>query len=306
MTHTTDISIVIPVYNSAATLNELLREIHDSMNNYSFEVILVDDGSRDGSWNVLEHLKKQYVSTVTAVKLSRNSGQHAAIICGIGYAKGKFIVTMDDDLQHPPKEIPKLIVKQLDSGADVVYGSYIDKRHPYWRNAGSWFVRKSSQVVAGNTPSGSSFRLIRKEVADHLKGHLHSGFIFIDEILHWYTRKIEHVQVEHHERRKGRSTYTRLKLFNLYMDLLINYTAVPLKIMTWSGFFISAITFLFGLKFIYNKIMFGSKPGFTATIVAILFSTSILVLCMGIIGQYLYKLYLIQNKRPSYLIEKVI
>lgn len=302
------LSVVIPVYNSANTLQRLVEELNSALkDNCSYELILVDDGSSDQSWIVLEKVKQAYPEHLTAIRLSRNFGQHNAIACGIGFAKGDFILTMDDDLQHPPSEITKLLAHQKETQTDVVYGDYIDKRHESWRNAGSWFLRKSSTLSTGNHQRASSFRLIRRELAVKAISHLQGGFIFIDEILHWYTASITSTPVQHHQRREGRSAYSFAKLLRIYFDIVVNYSAIPLRWMTYIGLFSAFITFLLGVRFIYNKLMHGSSvAGFTATIVAILFSTSILMLCMGIIGQYLYKLYQIQNKRPPFSIERIL
>ena len=302
------LSIVIPVFHSEEMLEDLYSEISKSLDGkINFEVIFVDDGSRDGSWNILEKLKQKFPSKITAVRFTKNFGQHIALACGFGFAKGDFIVTMDDDLQHPPAEIPKLIARQKETGADVVYGEYEVKQHAAWRNAGSWMVKKSSKVTEGHTGMGSSFRLLTKSLAEKITLHLQTSFVFIDEIIHWHTGRIASVPVEHHPRKKGKSHYTGKKLVSLYFDLVINYSAMPLKLMTFIGMLSSLVTFGFGVRFIYKKIVHGSAvPGFTATIVTILFSTSILMLCMGVIGQYLYKLYQRQNGRPQFTIERVI
>jgi glycosyltransferase involved in cell wall biosynthesis len=301
-----DISIVIPVYNSQQTLPVLYAEIEKAMHGENWEVIFVDDGSRDESWQQLRKIKEQHPERVIAVRLRRNFGQHNALACGFGFARGTLTVTMDDDLQHPPAEIPKLLARARESGADVVYGQYINKQHPGWRNAGSWIMRRSSPYVTGNNGNGSSFRLLKTDIAQKLSTHIQTGFLFIDEVLHWYTSRIVNTPVEHHPRREGKSTYNRIKLLALYTNIVIHYTALPLKLMTWIGLLTSLVTFILGLRFIWMKISHGSVPGFTATIVVILFSTSLLMFCMGIIGQYLYNLYKMQNRRPSYSVEEIL
>jgi glycosyltransferase involved in cell wall biosynthesis len=301
------LSIVVPVYNSAETLEELYARIAGALaGKQVFELLLVDDGSRDNSWATICRLKEKAGEQLKGIRLSRNCGQHHAIVCGFGYAQGNAILTMDDDLQHPPEEIIKLVEKFDSDDADVVYGIYSDKQHSAARNAGSSFVQQSSKMVAGNTGQGSSFRMIRKKTAEQIYTHRHQQHLFIDEVLHWYTTRFAVVSVEHHERKKGRSGYTFSKLAGMYFDILINYTAIPLKLMTWGGLLASIFTFLLGLRFIYLKLVHGSKPGFTATIVAILFSTSLLMFCMGILGQYMYKLYQQQNRRPQFSVDTVI
>lgn len=301
-----ELSIVIPVYNSEASLEELLSEIVAHVKDIAYEVILVDDGSKDGSWKKIEGLKEKYSDKLVAVRLAKNFGQHNAIVCGFTFAKGTMILTMDDDLQHPPSEIPKLIEKFRSSGADVIYGIYETKQHGAVRNAGGALARKSSVVTLGNSGLGSSFRLMKKSIADHVVFHRNLAHLFIDEIIHWYTSRFEGVKVEHHERRHGRSGYNFGKLMAIYFDVVINYTAFPLRAMTWLGLISSIITFLLGVRFIYRKLMFDVEPGFTAQIVTILFSTSLLMFCMGVIGQYLHKIYQLQSRRPPYSIHSVL
>lgn len=297
-------SVVIPVYNSASTLMELSERVHAVMSAHgSFELLLVDDGSSDESWNTLKLLKKTHPDTVRIVRLSKNFGQHNAITCGFTLSLGEYVITIDDDLQHPPEEIPKLIARLKETDADVVYGIPKTKRHSAFRVAGSYFTRRSSNMVKGNT-EGSSFRLIRKNVVDQVSSHHNHAMIFIDEILSWYTSLISSVDVEHHARKKGKSGYTNFGLIRLYFDIVINHSAIPLKLMTWIGFLSSVITLLLGLVFIARKFLMKVPIGFTAQIVAILFSASILMMCMGILGQYLYKLFLLQNRKPNFSIRE--
>lgn len=299
------ISIVIPVYNSASMLKDLFAGIHQALEGrYGYEVIFVDDGSRDGSWVKLEELKKAYPDHITAIRLRRNYGQHNALVCGFGFAKGDAVITMDDDFQHPPSEIPLLIEKFLETKVDAVYGIPRNKQHAPIRVFGSYFVRKTSRYAADTIGEGSSFRLLKKSLVEKILEHQHHSFLFVDEIMQWYTGNIATVEVEHHARREGKSGYSFRKLVGLYGNLLVNHTAIPLKLMTWIGLASSIVCFLLGVHFIYRKLMFDVKLGFTAQIVAVLFSASVLMLCMGIVGQYMYKLFLLQNRRPPFSIDK--
>jgi len=297
-------SVVIPVYNSAPTLGELCQRIQETLNSHgSYEIILVDDGSTDGSWKTLKEIQKHSPANIRIVRLSKNFGQHNAITCGFSIAKGEYVITMDDDLQHPPEEIPKLIAKQTETDSDVVYGIPKTRRHSFLRIAGGYFTRRSSNMVKGN-PEGSSFRLIRKVIVEQIGSHQNNAMIFIDEILGWYTSSVATVDVEHHARKNGKSGYSTLGLVRLYFDIVINHSAIPLKLMTWVGFISSVITLFLGIVFIIRKFMMKVPVGFTAQIVAILFSASILMMCMGIVGQYLYKLFLLQNRKPNFSIRE--
>ncbi len=297
-------SVVIPVYNSAPTLGELCKRIQATMSAHGeYEIILVDDGSADESWKTLKEIHKNHSSQIRIVRLSKNFGQHNAITCGFSIAKGDYVITMDDDLQHPPEEIPKLITKQAETDSDVVYGIPKNRKHSILRIAGGYFTRRSSNMVKGN-PEGSSFRLIRSKIVEQIGSHQNNAMIFIDEILSWYTSSVSTVDVEHHARKNGKSGYSTFGLIRLYFDIVINHSAIPLKLMTWIGFLSSVITLLLGIVFIARKFMMKVPIGFTAQIVAILFSASILMMCMGIVGQYLYKLFLLQNRKPNFSIRE--
>ncbi len=302
------LSVVIPVFQSEASLRTLYGEISGALSDFKFEVIFVDDGSTDNSWLVIQELKAVHPDEIKAIRFSRNFGQHYAIACGMSFITGDLVVTMDDDLQHPPKEIVKLYETYKTGKYDLVYGVYADKKHPAWRNAGSTILKEGSKITDNRPGYGSSFRMLNKELSQKIAQHLQSGFLFIDEIVHWYTHRIGSTEVEHHVRRSGKSTYSGIKLTKMYFDIIVNYSAAPLKIMTWIGVLSSITTFILGLRFLLMKLVHPNYvlPGFTATIVAVLFSTSVLMLCMGIVGQYLYKLYQLQNRRPQFQISEIL
>lgn len=303
------ISVVVPVYNSEDTLIELHKRIRDVFHslNSGFELILVDDSSTDKSWEIISQLKSDFPTEINGVKLSKNAGQHNALLCGFHFCKGEYVITMDDDLQHPPEEISKLIQQQRQTDAEVVYGIYKESKHSKVRNFASAFAKKTSVYFSENkTGKGSPFRLLSAGIAEkiRLSGH---QFVYMDEIIHWFTSEVSFVEVDHHPRKSGRSSYGPFKLFSLYIQLMINYTALPLKLMTYGGLILSVISFSFGVFFLIKKIYFNVPvPGYTSLIVAILFSSSLMFICFGIIGQYLYRIYQKQNGKPPYSIRKII
>jgi len=303
-----DYSVVIPVYNSESTLLELFNAIDQVFLKLesNFEVLFVEDGSKDNSWEVLTNLKKQYPEKITAIKLSKNFGQHNATFCGLKHANGNTIITIDDDLQVNPSEILKLINEYSDKNTDLVYGFYANKKHSPFRNLGSKLLKKTGQFFNDSPGEGSSFRIFSKDLATKILEHA-QNFVFIDELLLWYTDEISFVKVEHQKRKNHRSGYSNFKLIKLTANLLIYYSALPLKIMIWGGFISSIISFLFGIYFIVKKIFFHHVPmGYTSIIVAILFSTSLIIFSLGIIGEYLNRIYMVQNKKPPYSIKKIL
>lgn len=307
MTNNLNINIVIPVYNSAQTLHELVDRIAKTMVTYQYTLILVDDGSKDASWEKLEEIKSIHQKTVVAIRLARNFGQHNALICGFGFCKGDVVITMDDDLQHPPEEIPKLIEKYMERNPDLVYGEYINRQQDLISATGSYIFSKSSNIVADKVGRGSSFRLMRADIVKKLCENHRQNFYFIDEVISWYTSYIEFVPVEHHPRKVGVSGYTKRKKMLTYFDTMINYSAAPLKWMTYIGIAGSVTTFLIGMYFIVKRLFFSvSVEGFTATIVTILFTSSVILLCFGIIGQYMYRILQYQNRKPPFSIKKIV
>ena len=307
MSFPVNFSVVVPVFNSEPSLEELfegLRSVFDARQ-ASFEAIFVDDYSRDGSWDILKKLKGQYPDLITAVRLSKNFGQHNATMCGLGFSKGEFVITIDDDLQTPPSEIPKLIEVRKSTHADLVYGIYKIKKHSAIRNLGSKSLKKTSKILHNSPGEGSSFRMI---TADLIKKILHhqQNFIFPDEILLWYTDDIEFTEVQHCVRKYNQSGYSTRKLLKLLTNILLYYTMIPLKFLIYGGFTISLITLFYGIYFIIKKLVFHVPLGYTSLIVAILFSTSIILFSLGVIGEYLSRIYQVQNRKPPHSIKKVL
>lgn len=304
---TPEYSIIIPVYNSEATLEELFLRTKTIFNalGSSFEVIFVDDSSQDNSWEILKTIKDANPEHITAIRLSKNFGQHNAVFCGIEHAQGSILITIDDDLQIPPEEIPKLISVFKDKDADLVYGYFGKKKHSLLRNFGSYFIKKSSRILMHSPGEGSSFRLITSELAGNILKH-NQHFMYIDELLLWYTGNIAFIEVNHQKRTSHRSGYSTWKLIKLSANIVIYYTAVPLRIMTYGGFILSVLSFVLGVKFIISKLVHDVPLGYTSLIVAILFSTSIIMLCLGLIGEYLTRIYQVQNKKPPYSIRKIL
>lgn len=300
-------SVVVPVFNSQDSLRELFTGIHDVFEgmNATFEVIFVDDCSRDTSWEIVSALKSEYPDLIKGIRLSKNFGQHNATLCGLTFARGEFILTIDDDLQIDPVEIPKLIQTQSETDCDLVYGRYRNKKHSRIRNAGSQSLKSGSKALHDGPGEGSSFRLIKGELARQALLH-QQNFIFLDEIFYWYTDDIRFVEVVHLPRKYKQSGYSFTKLLKLMANLVLYYTMLPLKFLVYGGFLISLITFIVGLQFIIKKMAYNVPLGYTSLIVAILFSTSIILFSIGVLGEYLSRIYQIQNRKPPYSIKKVI
>lgn len=300
-----DYSVVIPVYNSQGSLEELHARLEETLKKLTndYEIIFVDDFSADESWKVLTQIKNANDSTVKILRFAKNYGQHNALLCGFRYCSGDRIFTIDDDLQHAPEDMMLLVERMDSSDADLVYGIGGDK-HSVGRRVGSAMYKKGAKYIDGKYGQGSSYRLIDSKLINKVIGHK-QHFIHVEELLHWHTECIELVQVRHFKRKSGKSGYTPFRIFKQVVNTSLNYSDWPLKVMVWGGAFFSFLSFMMGLYFIIKKIAFGVKiHGFTALIVAVFMSASLILLCLGIIGKYLSNIYVILNDKPAYSVKE--
>lgn len=299
-----DLSIVVPVYNSSKTLCELVerltRTIEATSKNY--EIVLVDDGSRDDSWIVIQSLMARYGKNMVAVQLMRNYGQHNALMCGLGLTRGEFVVTLDDDLQNPPEEIPKLLGYINERDLDLVYGCPSNRNHAAWRNVGANIVWHFYRTIFRNPVTPTPFRIMRYQLA-HSVLFYDLNFTYLDGLLAWCTSRIGGVDVDHHARVRGGSGYSLGKLLALALNLYTNFSLVPLQIVGGLGVFTAASGFVMGFYYLFQY--FASNiavPGFASTIIAILILGGAQLLALGVMGEYLGRLHLNVNRKPQYVI----
>lgn len=302
-----ELSIVIPVYNSSGSLRPLttrllaaLEELH-----VTYEIIFVDDGSRDRSWDVLQEIQAEHSDRVICLQLMRNFGQHNALMCGFRHTQGRFVVTLDDDLQNPPEEIGKLLNAIRSQTLDVVYGAPDRRKHRTWRNLGSWMVNVVYRTMFKTQVSISSFRIIRREVLEATFSYS-LNYTFVDGLLAWNSQRIGEVTVEHHPRKIGRSNYSVPKLVVLALNLFSNFSLLPLQAVSLAGFVIAFTGLLAGayyvLQFLLSNI---AVSGYASTIVSILVLGGVQLLSLGMIGEYLGRLHLNVNRKPQYTIRNV-
>lgn len=300
-------AVIVPVYNSEDSLEELFQRLEKTFVAIAAEfiVVFIDDYSKDNSWKVVSELQSQNPENIIAIQLSKNFGQHNAILCGLSFADGRDVITIDDDLQIPPEEINALIDKKASTQADVIYGIFDEKKHSTLRNIGSYLTGKIFQYFASTPGKGSSFKLISGNIAQKLM-QTNQNLIYLDEALSWFTEKIEFVQVKHEERKNGSSGYSFFKLFFFTLNLITSYTSFPLRMMTYFGLLSSLVCVGFVGYFIYMKYTYGSELGFTALITAIFLSTGLILFSLGIIGEYIRRLYSTQYKKPPYSIRTIL
>jgi undecaprenyl-phosphate 4-deoxy-4-formamido-L-arabinose transferase len=299
-------SVIIPVYNSSESLRELCGRTHSTLKKMTndFEIILVDDYSSDGSWNELAKLKTEFSENVKIVRLAKNYGQHNAIFCGFKYATGEYVITIDDDLQNHPEDIVVLIEEIKNTNLDLVYGIDKSNKNAPIRKASGDVWKKISKNLEGGLGEGSSFRIFNSSLLNKIMNH-NQHFIFLDELLFWYTNFIGFVPVKRVPRKYGATGYSPFIMFKFISSITVFYGTWPLKLMTYGGAFISAISFLIGSFFLWKKFYLGANvPGFTGIIVAISFSTSVILISFGIIGKYLNNIYVVLNNKPTYSVKE--
>ncbi len=294
----------MPAYNSELSLPELIRRLHPVFDAIAsdYELILVDDGSRDGSWRVIENLARDN-SWVRGVRLRRNYGQYNAVLCGIRLARHELTVTLDDDLQHPPEEIPKLLDK-LTPEIDVVYGTAARETHGLWRDMASQVTKLALQSAMGApiARKAGPFRLFRTAIRDAFAGY-DGPYVAVDALLTWGTTRFTAVDVRHAARTLGKSNYTFRKLVVHAVNMITSFSTLPLQVASLTGFFFTVLGTL-ALIFVAAKYFIegGSVPGFSFLASTIAIFSGAQLFSLGIIGEYLARVHARTMQHPSYSI----
>lgn len=301
-------SIIIPVFNSERTLAELCSRLHHVLNSLGerHEIILIDDASKDRSWLELESIEKK-IPNIKLIQLLRNVGQFRAIMCGFNHASGNFILTMDDDLQNPPEEIPKLIqAMQADEDMDCIIGVPREKKHSCVRRWGSALLNVIHSFVL-NKPIDlrmSSFRIIRRTIVQEMIKNK-SVNVTLGPLLLLTTRRISNVVVLHQERKYGSTNYGLLRILKTFLDNILNYTTLPLYLVGFSGILISLMSFGFATYVVLRKLYSGfSISGWASLITMISFFSGLILFSLGIIGEYLIRIIRELGTESQFIIRK--
>ncbi len=299
--------MVVPAYNSELSLPELVRRTQAVLESHAsrYEMILVDDASRDGTWDVIRDLVHQY-RWVRGVHLMRNYGQHNALLCGIRRARYELTVTIDDDLQHPPEEISRLL-EQLSATKDVVYGTPTAEQHGLWRDLASQITKFTLQSAMGSTIArkAGAFRLFRTKLRDAFAGY-DGPYVSIDVLLTWATTRFAAVEVRHDPRRLGKSNYTFKKLLTHALNMVTGFSTWPLQLASLLGFFLTVVGTCVLLYVVIHYLIYGGVvPGFSfiASMVAIFSGAQLFAL--GIMGEYLARMHARSMQHPVYAIGEV-
>jgi len=302
-----DVSIVVPVYGGSAALPELCSRLDAAMRTagLDYEVILVDDRGQTEAWSVISTVAARHPQ-VRGLRLGRNFGQHAATICGISYARGKWIVTMDDDLEHPPESVPALLAAGNDD-YPLIYGVFEKRTHATYRNLSSELMRRMlKRAFPDLNEDYCSFRAIHAPLAKQLDRF---GFNrpYIDGMLSWLTSSTRSVNVPHEQRQHGESTYTMRKLLSHAANIFVTFSYLPLRIATFGGAMLAGISFLYLLYVIYGRLS-GSiaNPGYASLMSVVLFACGIQLLILGVVGEYVGRLMGATFRRPVYVVDSEV
>lgn len=303
----TSLSIIIPVFNSEKTIGNLVEELIKELDSlFKLEIILVNDNSADSSEDVCISLFEKYKNVVKFYSLSKNVGEHSAVLAGLNKVTGDYAVIMDDDFQNPISEVVKLVNTALDNEYDVVYSYYDKKKHNVFRNMGSWLNDKVANIML-KKPKGlylSSFKILNKFLVDEIVKYK-APFPYIDGLILQITDKIGKVEVEHHGRNEGRSGYTLKKLISLWLNMFTNFSILPLRASIILGFVFASIGIVLGVHSVIEKLLNPDLPiGFASIFVSISIFGGIQLIMLGMVGEYIGRIFLSMNKKPQYTIRK--
>lgn len=300
-----NLSVVIPVYNGQHTIGELVERLGRVLPGISnsYEIVLVCDGSPDNSWQLIEQLASRH-PWVRGIDLMRNYGQHNALLCGVRAARYEVIVTMDDDLQHPPEEIPLLLAK-LQEGCDVVFGIPKKMPHSWWRNATSTITKNMVGYIMGNKDIRdiSSYRAFRTHIRKAFE-YYRGPDLLLDVLLTWGTNRFGTVPVEESPRTLGTSNYNLVKLVKMALTLLTGYTTLPLRFASILGFLFTLIGLFVLIYLLVTYFALGSIPGFSFLASTIIIFSGVQLFALGIIGEYLARIFDRSYGRPTYQVLK--
>ena len=297
------LSVIIPVYNSQSTIQLLVERLQTTLSTISFEIVMVNDNSRDNSEKICQQLADQY-SNVRFISLRRNYGEFNAVMCGLNWAYGEYCVMIDDDFQNPPEEIFKLLDVAEKGNYDVVYTYYEKKQHSVRRNLGSKLVNWITGYLL-NKPKDlylSSFKLIKQEVVQEIIKY-QGPYPYIDGLIFRITNHIGTVQVSHLKREEGSSNYTWRKLISLFLNILFCYSSLPIRVFMPIGVSLFGLGFLL-LVFLFGQWIIGPDPkGWQVVTAAFIFIGGIQCTLLSVLGEYIGKSFMAQSGQPQYVIK---
>jgi len=301
------LSVVVPVYRGARSIGDVVHALAQLHIEGGHEVILVNDGSPDDSGEVCRELVARTDLPVTLIDLARNFGEHNAVMAGLRHARGDFVITMDDDLQNPISEVVKLFEHARAGAWDVVYTYYATKQHAAWRNLGSRFANQVADWLL-DKPRGlylSSFRCMSAFAVEQVVRY-EGPFPYVDGLLMQVTQRIATLPVLHLPRTHGQSNYTLRRLVRLWLNLFVNFSAMPLRIATVSGLAFTVLGFVGAVLVVIEALVGDTPPGWASLMAATLMLSGVQLVLLGVLGEYLGRLFLTVNRKPQAIVREVV
>jgi len=302
-----EISVIIPVFNSSLILPELNELINKNLKSFDFEIIYINDYSKDNSWEIIENLCKDN-SNVTGINLRKNFGQDNAILAGLRQSEGEYIIIMDDDLQHSPDDIELLYNTLKNTKTDICYGSFISKKHNTLKKSGSalagitssWLLKKPKGIYL------SPFKAITRSLVNEIIKY-DGPYLYIDGLILSITNNISQALINHYPRKSGRGNYNIRRSASVFARLFTGFSILPLRIATYIGLFFTLMGFILIIKYLYDYFIAENYiEGWTTIVVLVIFFSGLIISTLGLIGEFLGRTFLTVSKKPQYSIKKII
>ena len=300
-----ELSLVIPVYNGSRTIGPLVEQTVKIFGSTSVEIVLVNDGSEDDSEKVCAELAKKFPQNVTFVHLSRNFGEHSAVLAGFTQARGRYVAVLDDDGQNPPEEVVRMLDELKRKNYDVVYGHYIEKKHSRFRNLGSRFNDRIATLML-HKPKDlylSSFKVMNRFLVNEITKY-RGPYPYTDGLIYRVTRNIGQIPVEHRASQSGSSRYTLRRLVRLWLNMFLNFSIKPLRISVYVGLLASCLSLVSLVAILIDKLWITKNVtlGIPTVLGSVVFFSGIQLMILGLVGEYLGRLYLDQTGTPQYVV----
>lgn len=296
------LSLVIPVYNGSQTIAGVVEAIRAAVSPARYEIILVNDGSQDQSEEVCLELAARDPDTISYVQLSRNYGEHAAVLAGMRRAIGRYVAILDDDGQNPPDQLPILLRHIQTHPLDVVYGRYREKRHHWFRRLGSWFTNAVATIVLRKPPRLylSSFKIMNRFMVDAITSH-DGPHPYIDGLIFQVSERVGEVEVDHRQREAGRSGYTLRRLVRLWLNMFLGFSIAPLRLAALAGLCTSALSLLLLLAIVLDKLLLNPQltVGIPTVLVCVTLFAGIQLFVLGTVGEYVGRVFLHLQGKPQ-------
>lgn len=303
-----DVSVVIPVFNGARSIAGVVDRIQRTLAGRGVEIILVDDGSIDDSAAVCQRLCASQAN-VSLVQLSRNFGEHNAVLAGLVQARGRYMAVLDDDAQNPPEELPRMLDKLVRDDLDVVYGRYAERQHSAFRRLGSWFNDRVANIML-NKPRHlylSSFKVMNRFIVEQIVRYA-GPHPYIDGLICRSSTRLGELRVEHAARAMGQSNYTWRRLIRLWLNMFMGFSILPLRISSLIGMAISLLSLVWLTMILIDKLWISPNvtSGIPTVLACIVLFSGVQLMVLGMLGEYLGRMFLATNGQPQYIVREII